>query len=310
MDGSAALNTAVEEMPGAGRAGQAPEPGLSFREGVDAAVRSPAFYPGVALAFGLFVAFWSLLKTLPDLWLGNDGYYSHGFLVPLIAGYIVYRRWPLIKDIPVKPSWFALIPLAIALVFLRPVVMTNLLAVMSIMLAVCIALGVWFVAGWRWMLALLAPTFYLLFALPVWSMAINTYTNPLQLLSTKVAYQMLRALGLDPISDGTTVIYLNNFTLDVGVPCSGLKLVVALAAFTVMFILIARLRLLSNLAMAAMVLPLALFVNGLRIAMIGVVGNAFGNDAGHQFHDYSGYIMLAVCFFVLFKIARLLGWKD
>lgn len=301
MDGSATLNTALEAPP---------EPRLSPRDYFDAAMSSPAFYPSVALFLGLALAYWNLLKVLPDLWMGNDGYYSHGMLVPFIAGYIVYRRWHQIKDIPVRPSWFALVPLAMVLLIMRPVSATSVLSLMSILFVTSIALGIWFIAGWRWTMAVLAPTVYLLFGLPVWSMAIDSYTNPLQILSTKVAFQMLRALQLDPISDGTTTIYLNNFTLDVGVPCSGFKLIVALSAFTAMFVLIARLRLMSNLAMVALVLPLALFMNGLRIAMIGVVGNAFGNDAGHQFHDYSGYIMLLVCFFVLFKIARLLGWKD
>jgi exosortase len=303
MDGSATLNTNIEGVSNS-------EPRMSPRDYLDAAMRSPAFYPGIALALGLCLAYWNLIKTLPGLWEGNDGYYSHGFLVPFISGFIVYRRWPKLHALPIRPSWVALVPLAVVLFLLRAVSATSLLSIMSFLMVVSIALGVWFVAGWRWMVGLLAPIGYLLFALPIWSMAINTYTNPLQLLSTKVAFQMLKAFGLDPISDGSTVIYLNNFTLDVGVPCSGLKLVVALSAFTAMFILIARLKLLSNLAMVAMVLPLALIMNGLRIAMIGVVGNAFGNDAGHQFHDYSGYIMLGVCFFALFKIARLLGWKD
>jgi exosortase/archaeosortase family protein len=66
----------------------------------------------------------------------------------------------------------------------------------------------------------------------------------------------------------------------------------------------------ANLIFAASILPLALFINGLRIALIGVVGNAWGPEAGAQFHDYSGYITLILCFFILFKGARLLGWKD
>ncbi len=301
MDGSVTLGQAVEAPA---------EPRLSPRDYLDAAMRSPAFHPGLALFLGLGFAYWNLLKTLPDLWMGNDGYYSHGILVPFISGYIVYRRWPHLNSLPVRPSWFALVPLAALLFLLRPVAATGLQSGMSMMLVASILIGAWFVAGWRWAMGILAPALYLLFGLPIWNMAIDSYTNPLQLLSTKVAFQMLKAMGLTPISDGTTTIYLNSYTLDVGVPCSGFKLVVALAAFTTMFILIARLRPLSNFAMACLVLPLALFMNGLRIAMIGVVGNAFGDAAGHQFHDYSGYIMLLVCFYALFKIARLLGWKD
>lgn len=160
------------------------------------------------------------------------------------------------------------------------------------------------------MFALAAPVLYLSFALPVWSTFINTYTNPLQQISTQVSYQLLKLFGLTPWQGDSTTILLDNFTLDVGVPCSGLKLVLALSAFAVFFMLIAKLRLWANIAFAAFVLPLTLFINGLRIALIGVVGNAYGAEAGNQFHDYSGYITLVLCFFILFKVARLLGWKD
>jgi len=44
--------------------------------------------------------------------------------------------------------------------------------------------------------------------------------------------------------------------------------------------------------------------------LIGMVGDTWGDAAGHAFHDYSGYIALVVCFVILFKIARALGWKD
>jgi exosortase/archaeosortase family protein len=98
--------------------------------------------------------------------------------------------------------------------------------------------------------------------------------------------------------------------LDVGVPCSGLKLLLALSAFSVFFVLIANLKWWANAFMLAFVLPLALFINGLRIALIGVVGDTMGSDAGHQFHDYSGYITLLLCFVIVFKLARILGWKD
>jgi exosortase/archaeosortase family protein len=107
-----------------------------------------------------------------------------------------------------------------------------------------------------------------------------------------------------------TELMLDNFELNVAVPCSGLKLLVAVTAFTVFFMLIARLRWWANAIMLASVLPLCLFINGLRIGLIGIVGEESGRAAGLAFHDYSGYITLLVCFFILFKFARVLGWKD
>lgn len=281
-------------------------------EGFDwkAFVGSPGFVPGVAVVFAISVLFWTLLKELPRLWMGNDGYYSHGFLIPLMAGFIVQSNWDRLSRIKISPSYWALIPLAVILFLVRAGTVGGIQIVLSLGVVATLFCGVWFVAGWRWALGLLPATAYLLFALPIWSMAINTYTNPLQTISTKVAYQMLQLAGFQPYTENTTTIHLNTYTLDVGVPCSGLKLVVALSAFTVFFMLIARLKFGANLLLAALVLPLCLFINGLRIALIGVVGEQYGSDAGAAFHDWSGYITLVLCFYILFRIVRLLGWKD
>jgi exosortase len=230
--------------------------------------------------------------------------------VPFITGYVIFRWWPHIKDMPVKPAYVALIPLAAILFVTRAAVVNQVDSLTSVCFIGALLCGTAFVAGWRWMLKLALPTMYLAFALPLWNMAITVYTNPLQVTSTKVAFKMLELTGFHPYRD-SNVIYLSGFTLDVGVPCSGLKLVLALYAFTMFFALIARLKWGANLILIlAVPLPLALFINGLRIMLIGVVGVNWGSDAAHKFHDYSGYIALIVCFFLLFRIARWLGWKD
>lgn len=273
--------------------------------------QSPAFIPGVVVALALGAMFWNLLKEVPHFWFGEqDGLYTHGVLVPFISAYVVYRWWPNLVKNPVRPSNLALIPLILVLFLARPSIAFQTHPVSSVLFIAAILCAVAFVAGWRWMLGLSLPAAYLVFGLPMWGMWITSYTNPLQTMSTRVAFKMLELTGFGPFR-ADNVIYLNGFTLDVGVPCSGLKLVLALYAFTVFFVLIARLRWWANLILLfAVPLPLALFINGLRIAMIGVVGVNWGTDAGHQFHDYSGYISLIVCFFILFKVARLLGWKD
>jgi exosortase len=289
----------------------APAPrGMSVGELAQSVVRSKAFVPGLVVTVGIFLVFWPLLRMLPGLWAGGDGYYSHGFLIPAMSAFIIFRRWPKLKQIPVQTGWLALV-LVIPLFFiLRAAHRSEVSLILSMGLIMTMLFGIWFAAGHRWMLALSVPVLYLLFALPIWTMAIDVYTNPLQMLSTKVAYQMLQLGGFNPYQHDPTTIYLSQFVLDVGVPCSGLKLVLAVSAFTMFFIMIANLKAFGNLLMLAIVLPLCLFVNGVRIALIGVVGDMYGSDAGMAFHDYSGYIMLLLCFFILFKFARLLGWKD
>jgi exosortase len=275
-------------------------------------VRSPIFTPALFVTGALVVLFWHLISGLGKLWMGNDGYYSHGVLVPFIAGYVVHKRWPQIRSIPIRPGWVALPLLGFVAYLAYVTTHTNINAILSLAFLLAVLCGIWFVAGWRWMVALSLPVLYLGFALPLWTGAIDFYTNPAQLASTSVAYQLLKAFGFNPMrfdADPTTV-YLSHFTLDIAVPCSGLKLMLAVTAFTAFFMMISSLKWWGNVAMVALILPLCVFVNGLRIAMIGMVGTTWGPEAGHQFHDYSGYITLLVCFFILFKVARGLGWKD
>ncbi|MFY9233267.1 MAG: exosortase/archaeosortase family protein [Fimbriimonadaceae bacterium] len=275
--------------------------------------RSPAFVPGLILFTGIILIFWKMWPQLYDLWTGPDGYYSHGWLVPVISGVIVYKAWPRIQNIPVRAEWIALIPLSITL-YLAWLSSANLIyTFMAMALLATISFSTWLIAGWRWMLALAPATLYLAFALPLWTVLINDYTNPLQIYSTKIAYYFLKIFGFGLVYDQVnepTILYMDNFTLNVAVACSGLKLLLALTAFTTFFILIARLKWWGNLVMIGLILPLAMVINGLRIGLVGIVGEMQNAEAGMTMHDYSGYITLVICFFILFKFARWLGWKN
>jgi exosortase len=146
----------------------------------------------------------------------------------------------------------------------------------------------------------------------MWSLVIDNFTTPLQQISTVMSTTILRLCQLHPIStvvDNNPVVYVGNFALNIAVPCSGLKLLIAVTAFALLFIAISDLKWWARLVMIGITLPLCIFINGLRIALIGIVGDMWGDDAGHKFHDYSGYIALAICFFILMRVTRALGWK-
>lgn len=287
-------------------------PTKSFMDIVKAVISSPAMIPGVICFIGIVIAFWPLLIDLRKLWFEGDGYYSHGVLVPFISGWIIYKWWPWLSKIEVakKPQWVALVPMLITGWVLFAGTRIQQDQILSVALVTTILWAIWFVAGFRWMLGLSLPVLYLFFMLPVWTSVIDNYTNPLQVISTEVSYGLLQIFQFEVMKTDNTTIHMNRFILDVGVPCSGLKLVLAVTAFNLFFIAIGRMKWYANLMMLATVIPLCLAINGLRIALIGVVGETWGADAGHQFHDYSGYITLLVCFFILFKFARFLGWKD
>ena len=271
--------------------------------------KSPLFIPGSLAVLGMLMTFWTLTKGAFLQWKTND-YYSHGFIVPILVAWQIRVRKEMWDNVHFKPS-------AIAWLFLVPLLAAQYLAVtgefwaVQSCLFIIISLVVcWLIFGFRKALVLSLPIAFVAFALPLWGSLIDGYTNPLQVLSSTVALTILKLSGFNPMKLSPTDIQLNTFTLNVAVPCSGLKLMVAVTCLTCHFILIARAGWLFNVLMAMLVVPLCLLMNGLRIALIGMVGEWNGREAAVQFHDYSGMIMLVLCFFVLFKFAKVFGWNG
>jgi exosortase/archaeosortase family protein len=332
-------------------------------------VTSVYFVPVLLIALGLSLAFWPLIKQLPERWT-RDEYYSHGFAVPFIIAFIIYKKWPKLSSVKVESGFAAPIQSLVAffcasavslvlagylliayrkfdvygiqlwtstaLMLGAPMVMGSKwlikksegadrsavmrwlgIGVIAVLFAGFAVINLIAVTGEFWsfmsvflMVAITLATWAVVGVLPVWGSIIDNYTNPLQLMSTKVAFALLKACGFLAYQPDPTTIVLNQFTLDVGIPCSGMKLMLAVSAFTALFTMIGDLKLWANQLMFAVALPFCLFINGLRIMLIGVVGDLYGADAGHKFHDYSGYITVVLCFVLLLRFARILGWKG
>lgn len=282
--------------------------------------------PWIVASLGiLLVLGWYLLSSLPAVWFDEEGYYSHGLLIPFMAIAVIYARREKIKQEPIGSSVMGLIVMILGLLLLVASKLIDNISLAAFAFILAIIGGIYFAFGKKIGRHCVSPVLFLMFMMPVLGWVIDTYTNPLQIISTKISAKMLNIIGFQTaMSDvSPTVIHMNTYTLLVGGPCSGFKLILSLVAFTSFFIMISNLGFKKNLLLLALTLPLALFINGLRIVLIGAVGeNRFsgfgqwlegygnGKDAGMVFHDYSGYIMLIVCFIILHFIVRALEGKK
>jgi exosortase/archaeosortase family protein len=138
---------------------------------------------------------------------------------------------------------------------------------------------------------------------------IDDNTSNAQILSTKGAYYLLDIAGFQPHMQQSFLIFLDNYQLNVGVACSGMKLTLALIATVIFILLVAKLKWWANLILVAVAIPLALAINSLRIALIGILGETIGPDAGTWMHDYGSYGTLLLAFWLLYILAKKLGWK-
>ncbi len=272
---------------------------------------------------------WFFLSKLPDVWFDEEGYYSHGLLIPFMAMAAIYMRRDKIAAEPVSSSRTGLFIMILGLLALTASAVIENLSLGAFAFMITLLGGVYYAFGSKISKHLLGPIVFLVFMLPVLGWLIDIWTNPLQIASTRIAEKLLNVVGYVTDMSGAqpTVVHMNNYTLNVGGPCSGFKLILSLTAFTAFFVMISRLGWKKNLLLFALTLPLALFINGLRIMLIGVVGEGqtsftplispfatwllnYGEDAGMVFHDYSGYGTLLICFVILHFIVRALEGKK
>ncbi len=271
---------------------------------------------------------WFFLQGLPEVWFDEEGYYSHGLLIPFMAMAAIYMRRDKIRAEQVTSSKFGLVVMLVGLLALVASAVINNLSLGGFFFMVTVLGACLYAFGKGVTKHLVGPILFLIFMLPVLGWLIDIWTNPLQIASTRISEKLLNIVGYRTDMSGAqpTVVHMNNYTLNVGGPCSGFKLILSLTAFTAFFVMISRLGWKKNLLLFALTLPLALFINGLRIMLIGVVGEAqtaftplispfaawltqYGDDAGMVFHDYSGYGTLLICFVILHFIVRALEPK-
>lgn len=273
-------------------------------------LRTPGFPVFLAVSAAVLFLFQTLMVVLPGIWFKPESYYSHGILIPLIAGVMLRNKWHRLQAIPRQGSWWPFLFLIPALYITWVASRTSMALTLSFLLVATIGLAVWAICGWKMALATSPMWLYLLFGLPVWQLVIDKFTQPLQNISAKVSFELLKLMGQNMLQADSTTILLDRFEMNVGAPCSGLRTLLSLIALTAFFIYIAKLPWYANTFLAVFMIPFGILINGVRIAMIGLVGNTYGSEAGHQFHDYSGYISTLLCVFILMKICEALGWKG
>lgn len=155
---------------------------------------------------------------------------------------------------------------------------------------------------------LIFPLLFVITIIPLPDNVLDFVTGKYQLISSTVAGKMLALLGYTIIQEGNT---LNSPDLPtpllIGGVCSGLKLLIVLITASLFFAYTTFGAKWKKVILVALSLPFSIFVNSLRVAMIGLVGIWTGSaDAIVSFHDYSGYIGLILSVFILMFTCKLL----
>jgi exosortase len=257
----------------------------------------------------LILLYYHVLSALTVQW-WDDPNYSHGFIVPLFCGWIVWKERKRILAEPVLPSWLGLLVILGGLgILVLGVLGAELFLSRTSLLIVIAGLVIQF-QGWRRFRAMLFPWAVLFLMIPLPVIVFNQIALPLQFLASRLASGMLSLAGVPVLREGN-VINLPSLSLDVVEACSGLRSLVSLVTLAVFYGYLFEPRTSRRLFLVLSSIPIAVAANGFRIMGAGMLGEYWSPDKAEGFfHLFSGWLIfvLSLGLLVLFdKIIGLLG---
>jgi exosortase len=238
--------------------------------------------------------------------------YSHGFLVAPLAAYFAWERRRELRRVPIDPSWWGLVPLALGTAALTVGRLgTELTSMRSAYVLTLMGL-VLLLAGKSAFRVLLFPLAFLFLMVPLPQSLVNIVAFPLQLTAADWAVQVLYLLRIPALREGN-IIHLPETQLFVADACSGLRSLMALITLAIVFAYFFRRSWAQRIVIVASAIPIAIAVNALRVAATGILTYSFGQKAAEGvIHELQGMITFGGAFLLLLAEAWLLSriWPD
>jgi exosortase D (VPLPA-CTERM-specific) len=274
------------------KADQAPRIGL---------LRQRVVYAGLLVSMSVLIAFFAYSQSLLELvrrWTAQEEY-SHGFLIPAIVAWLFWtRRHALLASLG-RPSWTgaALILLAAVLHVIGKLSALWILSQVSfVIVLIGIALGL---GGYSLLKVTFIPTIFLLFAIPLPYVFDATLSFRLQLISSELGTAFIRLLQIPVYLEGN-VIDLGHYKLQVVEACSGLRYLYPLMSLGFLAAYLFQAPLWQRTVVFLSTIPITIFMNSLRIGIVGVLVDNFGpQDADGFLHMFEGWIIFIACTGVL-----------
>lgn len=259
---------------------------------------------GIVFLFAAVFAFTFI--SLAKRYSAVDSYYSHGFLVPFVCAYLIWRKRRELKALPIEPSRGGLAVLVFGLIL--HIISSILKLNFGSYLAIIIVLEglILYLFGRKINRELLFPLFFLVFMLPLPRVIIIGVSFKMKILAAQIACGLTNQMGISAIRDGS-IIYLPNGKLTVGDPCSGLRSLISLLALGALFTQFIRGSIIQRNILFLSAVPIALVSNVLRITALLWVVYVYGEKTALGFfHDLSGMLVFGFSFLCLILMARVL----
>lgn len=269
----------------------------TYREGeivvVNAATTKIHYAFCLIIAALITLVYLQVFRGLIYDWSTNPDY-SHGFIVPFIAAYMVWSRKDVLKKDVYDPSNWGLLILVVGLVqFISGYIGAEHFLQSTSLLFVLMG-AVIFLAGFYVARIVLVPIVFLIFMIPLPAIIWNDFAFNLKLFATKVAVYFIDFLGMAVHRQGN-VIYLPGNVLEVVDACSGLRSLISLLALGVLIAYFSPLRAWKRWVLIFSAIPIAILSNVIRLVATAFLTQKIGLQATEgMYHTLSGVFVFAI----------------
>ena len=239
----------------------------------------------------LSYAYYPVVDPLLDRFEARDSYYSHGYLVPFVTVYLIWRKRKELSTLTPQGSWWGL-PLII-LGFLVYVVSyfleVNFTAYASFLIVIFSM--VLFLGGWKVTRVLLFPLFFLIFMIPLPQVVILGISFEMKMLASEISSWLTNSIGIETSVSGSRIFYPGGF-LWVGDPCSGLRSLISFLALGTVVVQLTSGKTWKKGILFVSVIPIALLSNVVRIFVLTLASYFYGSQIIDGFlHDFMGFVV-------------------
>ncbi len=232
-----------------------------------------------------------------------DPNYSHGWLVPIFSGYLIWRQKENLPRLSGRPSWFGLFVVLSSLGLLSIGQLGAELFLTRISLWGTILGIVFFFWGWPTLRALAFPLSFLLLMIPLPTLVFNQLVFPLQLLASPFATACLEGINVVPVLREGNLLILPNYTLQVVEACSGIRSLISLMALGLGFGYLAERSSWIRVALLVAMVPVAIVSNGVRVMATALLVHYGGVTLAEGFyHSFSGWVIFLVAVTMLLAL--------
>ncbi len=239
-----------------------------------------------------------------DRWFARDSYYTHGFLIPFVSVFFIWQQRKELAKLSRRTSpagvWFMVLGIVVHVLssFFRVYFSSGF----SILLVLAgfvlhfygkeIFKKIWFFIA------------FLVFMIPIPLYVITVISFQMKIFAAQIAEVVLRAMGFVAEREGS-VIKMSRTYVVVDDVCSGLRSLISLMALGSVFAYFMRGPAYKRLILFAATIPIAVVTNVVRIIFLSMVADIWGarNTVGF-IHDFSGFLVFAVAFILLFTVRR------